>query len=270
MSSSVTNDELMRALKELTVQVQAIATALQAREDRREYHAKYYLKRKADKKRKETEVAQTRLPNTKGSHFCGHRMYNVPVKDWANALKQFADSGRSVFNWLTWLAWTWNQNTFVFSPITKSGGYFHVYIGTTTRNGKDAPLRGRYSQNDLVGQMHIKAFKTKTSAETFSSSIWWDYTFRTVGLVLSEVEDQPWFKQLSRTWHDVMRISLGQMGCYELGTDWCWEQTEEDLVKLSKGYNRVRHMLEPAMRATMKGWFAGDGEPFKAKPAQSQ
>ena len=88
--------------------------------------------------------------------------------------------------------------------------------------------------------------------------------------MLSEVEDQPWFKQLSSTWHDVMRISLGQMGCYELGTDWCWEQTEEDLVKLSKGYNRVRHMLEPAMRATMKGWFAGDGEPFKAKPARSQ
>ena len=103
--SSVTNDELMRAIKELTVQVQSIASALQAREDRREYHAKYYLKRKADKAKKATEVAQTRLPNTKGSHFCGRRMYNLPTEDWANALKQFADSGRSVFNWLTWLAY---------------------------------------------------------------------------------------------------------------------------------------------------------------------
>ena len=79
----------MVAIVELKEQVARMADALQSREDRRMYQANYYKKRKEDKKKKAEELANARLPNTRGSHFTGLRKTNVPIKKWIEKMKQF-------------------------------------------------------------------------------------------------------------------------------------------------------------------------------------
>ena len=257
MSSSVSNEVLLAAIVELKEQVAKMAEALQSREDRRTYQANYYKKRKETKKQKAEELANARLPNTRGSHFNGLRKTNVPIKKWVDKMKQFGKEGRSVYNWITWLAWNWNQDVFVYNPLTRSGGYIHVYLGMSN----DKPYRHKYCQRDVTGQLNIRTIKTKIQAETLAGALWWDYSFRTIGLVFNEVKNEEWFKQLDRSWETVIRIALGQYGFFELGDGWLWEETQTDINKLAKGYNKIRNYLEPAWRASLKGWFC-KGEPF--------
>ena len=254
----------MVAIVELKEQVARMADALQSREDRRVYQSNYYKKRKEDKKKKAEELANARLPNTRGSHFTGLRKTNVPIKKWIEKMKQFGREGRSVFNWITWLAWSWNQDTFVFNPLTRSGGYIHVYLGMSDKR----PYRHKYCQRDVTGQLNFKTFKTPVQAETLASALWWDYSFRTIGLVYNEVREEEWFKRLDKSWVAVLTIAMGQYGFYEIGDEWVWEPNETNLVRLSRGYNKIRHFLEPTWKASLKGWFC-KGEPFAPSPAKS-
>jgi len=268
MSSPVSTESLMAAIVELKEQVARMADALQSREDRRVYQANYYKKKKEDKKKKAEDLANARLPNTKGSHFTGLRKYNVPVVKWIEKMKQFGREGRSVFNWFTWLAWSWNQDTFVFNPLTRSGGYIKVYLGMSNKNGRDVPYRHNYCQRDVTGQLNFKEFKSPVQAETLAGALWWDYAFRTISLVFNEVKEEDWFKKLDKSWDSVIRIAMGTYGFYELGDEWMWEPNEQNLPRLSKGYNKIRNFLEPTWKASLKGWFC-KGEPFAPNPAKS-
>ena len=59
----------------------------------------------------------------------GSRDRRLPAAEWGEVLKSFVQRGLSPYNFLSWLAWKWNKDTFQHVPITKSGGYMHVFIG---------------------------------------------------------------------------------------------------------------------------------------------
>ena len=115
----VSNEELLAAVVQLKEQVQRIAEAMEKQQGRKSYQADYYKK----KKRKAALArAVVRLPNKDRHCLEGPRDSRLPHAVWAKQLKAFAERGLSAYNYITWLAWTWNHNTFEHVPITKSGG----------------------------------------------------------------------------------------------------------------------------------------------------
>ena len=98
------NEAVLAAVVELKEQVQRIADAMERRQNRKSYQAEYYKKRKAAKAAK-----LVRLENTNRHCLKGRRDNRLPHEAWA--LKTFVERGLSPYNYITWLAWAWNQNT---------------------------------------------------------------------------------------------------------------------------------------------------------------
>ena len=253
----VTNEEIMAELKGLREQVAEMAAALQDSKARKEYQSAYYQKRKAAKAKKAAELARTRLSNPDRSVFDASRDYRVPHAKWAAKLTEFAERGLSVWNWLTWLAWSFNQDTWEFPPITRSGGYMHVYIGRS--NGK--ALRGKYTERDVTGHVRVSTFSSAVQLETFAGALFWKYTFRTICIVSGEHENV--VEKLPANWQKTLRILMGGFGCYEYAPDKFFDPNEADLNVASKAYAIVRPHLEMGWSSTLKGFFSKE-EPFTA------
>ena len=105
---------ILESIGKLRTEVRGLAGELKKLQDRKKYHAEYYQKRKATnaKTKKKKEVVDTRLPNADRHCLEGRRDQRLPFAEWAQMLKQFADRGLSAYNFLTWLSWTWNHNTY--------------------------------------------------------------------------------------------------------------------------------------------------------------
>ena len=251
-------EELRAEIEKLRVQVQRMADALQKKEDRTQYQAEYYKKRKAAAKALKKEVKRL---SSERCVFKGLRRRDVPHKLWAQKMQEFLQDGRSIYNWLTWVAWSWNQNTWEFPPITRSGGYYNVFIGMS---GAKA-LRSRYTERDITGHVRVRTFTTKLQLETFSSALFWAYCFRTVGLVASEhEEDSEWYQQMPTRWRNVIEVLKGALGQFKIpNSEIYFNPEEKDLQVMSKAYGHVRLMLEQVWACTLKGWFSKK-EPFTA------
>jgi hypothetical protein len=252
-------DEMAREIRALKVQVQRMADAMQRREERASYQAEYYKK---NKKKKSDKVALKRATRLKCDRhiFEGLRRYDVPHGKWAQKMREFVEQGRSVYNWLSWLAWSWNQDTWQFKPITRSGGYYNVFIGMS---GNKA-LRSRYTERDITGHLRVTTFTTKLQVEIFSNALFWKYAFRTVGIVASELEEDDWFlNKLPKRWRDVIEVLKGAQSGYKIpNSEFCFNPDETDLKIASKAYGHVRVVLEQVWACTMKNFFAQE-EPFK-------
>ena len=254
-------EELRAEIRELRVQVQRMADALQTKQDRSQYQAEYYKKRKAAKAlKKEQDRASKRLSSER-CVFKGLRRRDVPHKLWAQKMQEFLRDGRSIYNWLTWVAWSWNQDTWEFPPITRSGGYYNVFIGMSG----EKPLRSRYTERDITGHVRVITFTTQLQLETFSSALFWAYCFRTVGLVASEhEEDSEWYQQMPTRWRNVIEVLKGALGQFKIpNSEIYFNPEEKDLQVMSKAYGHVRLMLEQVWACTLKGWFSKK-EPFTA------
>ena len=177
----------------------------------------------------------------------------------AQRLKQFVEEGRSAYNYISWLAWAWNHNTFDHAPITRSGGYFQVLIGLT--NGK--PLRSKYSERDLTGHVRINRFVKPEQLDTFANSLWWKWTFHTLARIVSDCEDEPWFERLGDNWHRPLKVAMGGFGMYEV-QGVMFDHTERDLNIQSKAYGLLRPTLTMCWSSFLKGLFSKE-EPFSKK-----
>ena len=260
----VSNEKLLAELLALKTQVCRIADALQKQEDRKQYQAEYYKKKKAEKKKKK---ASNKLENRNKHVLEGTRDRRVPYKMWAAKLKQFYERGLSPYNYITWLAWAWNHDTFQIVPITKSGGYMHVFIGMSAQDGGRA-LRAKYSERDITGHVRVNTFKNKTQQDVFASALFWKWSFRVLGMVISEVDDQDWYKALGETWHRPMGVLQGPYGMYEVkhcgGSEPVYFNPDEPNLNLaSKMYGLLRPTLEMGWSSTLKGFFMKT-EPFIA------
>ncbi len=222
-------EELRAEIRELRVQVQRMADALQTKQDRSQYQAEYYKKRKAAKAlKKEKDRASKRLSSER-CVFKGLRRRDVPHKLWAQKMQEFLRDGRSIYNWLTWVAWSWNQ------------------------------------ERDITGHVRVITFTTQLQLETFSSALFWAYCFRTVGLVASEhEEDSEWYQQMPTRWRNVIEVLKGALGQFKIpNSEIYFNPEEKDLQVMSKAYGHVRLMLEQVWACTLKGWFSKK-EPFTA------
>ena len=249
----VTNEQLLAAVQALGTQLKAIAGALDKQQKRRDYQAAYYKKRKAAAAEKARRIE---LPN--GHCLESRRDDRIPAGAWAKQLQRFVERGLSPYNFLTWLAWAWNQDTFNHVPITKSGGYMHVFIGYS---GKKA-LRCKFSERDITGRMRISRFTRPEQLDTLSQALYWKWTFHTVHKVVQDyAEENEWFGALSENWKKVLKVAMGQFGCYEIKGE-VWDPNERDFSVINKTYGHLRPTLDMSWNAFLRGLFSKE-EPFK-------
>ena len=252
---------ILASISKLRCEVKEIADQLKKQQDRKKYHAEYYQKRKAKeaKKKKEKQVDDNRLTNHNKHCLEGSRDKRLPFAEWAKVLKQFVDRGLSAYNFMTWLSWTWNHNTFRHVPITKSGGYMNVFIGMSG----DKPLRHKYSERDVTGRVRVRTFKTPVQLEPLGQALWWHWGYAVLMQVVSEVADEPWYEKLGDAWHRPMQVMQGAFGCYQIREGLIFDPTETDLVLATKGYQAMRPTLECGWGACLKGLSCKE-EPFIA------
>ena len=250
----VSNEEVLAAVAKLAEQVQRIAAAMEKQQDRKSYQAEYYKRRKA--KKAEAAARAKRLSNKDRHCLDGPRDLRLPFAAWAGRMKAFADRGLSAYNFITWLAWTWNHNTYEHVPITRSGGYMHVFIGMSG----DKPLRTKYSDRDVTGFMRVNTLTRPEQLDTLRDALFWKWTFGCVFSVVSEVEDEGWFNTLGESWHKPLKVAMGGYGCYEIKGH-TFDPSERDLEVASKTYGLLRPTLEMIWNAFMRGLFCKE-EPF--------
>lgn len=252
--------DLMEAIAAIKVQVERIADAMQKQQDRKEYQAEYYKKRKRTAAEKRT-VARTRLNN--GNQHClgeGKRDKRLPHAAWARKLKEMAGRGLSAYNFLTWLAWAWNHNCFEHVPFTRSGGYYQVYIGTS---GEKA-LRSRYSERDVTGHVRVYTFKTHAQLDTYKDALFWRWSYAVLSPVVWDLDGEPWYDGLGDSWKKPFKIAQGGFGGYEVSDGVEFDPTERDLKIASKTYAKVRPTLEMCWGSWLRGLNSKE-EPFKSK-----
>ena len=246
--------QLIGIVASLKEQVQRMADVMQKREERREYQAAYYKKRKAAA----NVVVKKGLANLNRHCLEGMRDPRVPAAEWAVVMRRFVEEGRSAYNFLSWLAWKWNKDTFQHVPITRSGGYLHLFIGMSG----DKPLRQKYTERELMGQIKVYTFSRPEQLEFFREAKWWTWGFHVLGSVVLIVEDEPWFKKLGNDWVCPLRLMMGCYGCYEVRQDVFFDPNEPNLVKASKMVGYVRPTLDMCWGACKNGLVSKE-EPFR-------
>ena len=254
----VSTEDLMAEIRELKEQVQRMADAMLLKEDRKKYQAEYYRKKKAAKAKKKKEDA--RMPNPDRPLFEGRRNeHKMPHKRWAAKMREFLEDGRSVWNFLTWMAWAWNQDTWQMAPITRSGGYYHVFIGL---DGNGKAIRSKYTERDVTGHVRVNSFTSTLQLSAFADALWWKYAFRSFGYITGYHDCSDWYQKVPAQWDKTLLLLQGNMGNVELQPGLVFDQNEADLHRASKMYGLARMTLEQAWACSLKGFFATE-EPFK-------
>ena len=255
-----TDERILAELRDLKEQVKRLADAVQKQQDRRSYQKDYYKRRKAGKK----AVPKSGLLN-RDVHCLDvnrGRDNRLPVAEWAKVLRVFAEKGASSYNFLTWLSWVWNHDTYQHQPITRSGGYYQVFIGHSGRKA----LRNKYGEKELFGNVKLTKFANKVQLERFIGAPWWMWGYGVLGAVVREVDDEDWWSNLPDRWTKPLRLMQGGYGAYPVKSDLVFDPASlggphADLVRATRMYVAARNDLEVGWRACTKGLFAQE-EPF--------
>ncbi len=247
--------DVLREMAAIKSQVQRVADALEKQEDRKKYQAAYYQQRK--KTAKAAKIAKEKLSLKRMNppmHCLGvPRDKELPHAKWAEKLKEFARRGLSPYNFLTWLAWEWNKNTYRHVPITRSGGYYNVIIGMSG----EKPLRSKLTERDVTGHVRVNSFTKPEQMDSFASAIWWKWGFNCVTPLLWELveTDEPFWKGLGDAWHRPLQVVQGSFGQYKVN-GLVFDPSVRDaelLAKSSKVYGILRPTLEMIWGACLKG-----------------
>ena len=251
----VSNAEVMEAVKTLAAQVRRIAEQLEKANDRKRYHKEYYQRRKKEKVQKE-EAASTKLqvPEDR-SVFRASSKVQLPVAKWLRKLVQFHDAKRPVENFLTWLTWSWNRDTFSIQPITKSGGYHNVVIGLSGKK----PIRNKHTDGDMFPKLRQR-FTSVGQIDTFSNCKWWDFGFCVLGRVFEDAKDEGVFDRLSPRYQKMIRVMVGSTGECPAG-DINFDPLNTNIDEMNKTIKRVRNSIECGVAACKRGLYMPE-EPF--------
>ena len=260
--------EVRKQLRETSVKLAEVVELMQRRERRAEYQRKYYADRKAQKKRKKkAEPVRSGLENPNENNLNllkilkDRRLLKV-FPQWAEVAYGFADSGHSAFNFLQWLTFTWNVQTYWFRPVTRSGGYNHVFIGFS---GPTKALRCKYSDNELFGCVKKCSFVTKPQVEAFRDAPWWRWGYNVLGQVVfcMQEEDEKRWDRLPLSFRRPLLLMMGGSGAFELKKGLEFDPYEGNPDKLGKAYGLAKMDLDMCWGACKKGLFAGKEEPFR-------
>ncbi|MAD44255.1 MAG: hypothetical protein CMH98_04545 [Oceanospirillaceae bacterium] len=226
---------------------------------RKKQQAKSYQKRKAKKKKGLRNPECNNVAVRMGVYHRDTRLGPLQEGRWARVAFHFAESARGPYAFLQWLCYEWNCNTYWVKPITRSGGYNHVMIFSG-----EAPLRQKYSDNELFGCLRRTSF-TRIQQEQFSSAIWWWWGSAMLGRVVFSMRDEyeeRWAKVDDRFKKPLM-LMMGHMGEVEVRNGLHFDQNEKNPDKLGKAYRFARLELDAGWNACKKGLFAKE-EPFQS------
>ena len=253
-------EQAVAEIRELAKEVKRLADLVQTQLDRKSYQADYYKKRKASKAKK----VRPGLVNRESAALSDQgRDMRLPTAKWGHVLQKFAESGASPCNFLTWLAWTWNKNTYRAAPITRSGGYNQMFIGFSGCDAEAKPLRSKYSDKDLFGCAKLQKFSNLVQLERFQNAPWWAWGRGVLAPVVNDLTEHAWWKQMPEHWRRTLLLMMGQYGSYDLGGGLIFEPdcACTDLNKASKMFQKARPHLEMGWRACIRGLFSSK-EPF--------
>ena len=261
MTSASQTTALLEAVASMSEKLDKVLAFMEKKCVRKEYQAAYYKKRKAKQ-----ELMARMLVNPKGHCLEGLKDKRLPFDQFGTQLRAFRERGLSLYNFVTWLAWKWNHDTYAFAPITRSGGYYNVVIGMTGTHKVEA-LRHRYAERDVTGHLRCSTITRLDQIDTFCDALWWKWSYRVLYQVKGASENEVWYKRLPKTWHRQLNIAAGSVGCEVLWGDYCFEPNERDLPKATRAYRIVRPVLTCMWNAWRKGLFSKD-EPFKIEKCE--
>ena len=239
---------------------------------RAKYQAEYYAQRK------ETRLTETRpgLKNPERNNL------NLPMgwdkrlqsklEEWAEIAFRFKDARRGPFDFLEYLAYQWNNETYWHKVITRSGGYNHVFIGFSGSK----PLRTKCTDCDLFGCVKRTSF-TRAQRDQFADAHWWRWGYGVLGKVVNEMQDQHeerWLK-LPKRFTRPLLLMMGGFGQVEVRQGLVFDPNEPDTAKVGKMYVYAKPDLDRGWNACKRGLFATEKPTFPcinaptAQPSQS-
>ena len=249
------NRTMNEQMQKMAEQMQKMAEMLEKAHCRKAYHKDYYSRRKEEKaENKKIAADRLEVPNK-----CIFQATGLPLKKWVDKMVKFHELGKSPENFLTWLAWSWNKNTFTLPPITRSGGYNNVLIGKTGDKG----LRARYTESDMFPTVRFPKFTKMVQLDAFHSCKWWRFGARVLGKVYLLADDMEIFNKFRPRFQKLIRVMVGSTGECPAGDGECFDQNQDDMVVMNRTFRKVRFALESAVAACKKGLFMKE-EPFTA------
>ena len=251
-------------MRELEKRVEALEAQLTCKSKRKKYNQDYYQKKKKEKKKEERALRHMnpRLntifsvsPGACRTAWKTRPDLPYPLEVWTQKLKDFVAQGRRVDQYLEWLAWSWNHDTWMYQPVTKTSGRWHYFV---SKSGTKAQ-RQAFTDRDFTG--HVKAHQTrftKLHQDVIQSALWWRYADLTFKMIIVNSFDSEWFDALPTDYKKVLLVASSEE--YELegkSFHYCLD-VEEGLGKM---YTLALPTLQRAWRATFNG-FKAKKEPF--------
>jgi len=226
---------------------------LKGKNARAEYQAKYYVERREAALLKENSG---RLRNPDRNNLDLPRGWDKrlgpKVHEWAELCYRFAAARKSPFEFMEWLAFTWNSCTYWNKVITKSGGYFHLFIGFSGTK----PLRSKWTENDLFGSVRRTTFN-RIQRDQFRDAPWWKWGFGVLGKVVHQMkeEDDRW-AELDTRFTRPLLLMMGGYGLVEVRQGLYFDQHEDDCNKIGKMYAHAKPDLDRGWKACKRGLFS--------------
>ena len=166
-------NNISEELQKLSASVSKIHEHLIPKISRRDYQKEYYKKR--------TKQNGTKIKNPSHGAFA-NKDNRLPFAKWANAgLKSARPS-----QFIEWLAYQWNRNSYQHPPVTRSGGYYNVFVSFDGTGMK--PLRNKHTDVDMFGK--LRRFTT-LSLEACRDAKMWNFGYCVVWPVFQIMREDP-------------------------------------------------------------------------------
>ena len=216
-----------------------IQELLQDRHTRQEATSK--RKQKYREKQQHAVSGKIKLPSKHVLRHKDPRLYKHHSAALQEGFKAFAESN-DPFGFAAWVAWYWNSEVYFKRPITFSGGYFQVWLGT---------CRNRYGGFDLMGhnRKQLRVLKNDAERHDFRERPWWDWCYHVLMPLLRWGEEN---LKMQAHFDRCIRLVLGDLGEYEVFNDQYWGQNS-DLPSINKMLKRIAPDLWSMWNGFLKG-----------------
>lgn len=239
--------------------LQEVLKLLQEKKARAAYQSRYY----AARREKTLQGLKNPDRNNLNLPMGWDRRLRPKMLEWGAVAYRFAEERKTPYQFMEWLAYTWNNCTYWHKPITRSGGYNNLFIGFSA--GK--PLRSKWTDNDLFGCVRRTKF-TRAQRDQFSNALWWNWGYGCLGKVLLEMQEEEarWAK-LPGHWTRPCLLMMGGFGMVEVRTGLFFDPGEGDCNKVGKMYAYAKPDLDRGWDACKRGLFAKE-EPHVTAPTK--
>ena len=212
----------------------------------------YYVKRK---RRAHEEKYANRIKNADCNNLSSREVrLESKFKQWAAVGIQFGLQKAQPEHFLEWLAYQYNNTTFWEKPVTKSGGYWHVFIGWSGTK----PLRTKCTDCDVFGKPKLKF--TATSQLQYCDAVIWKWAYCVLFQVLQKMEEDSRFKELPERFCKMLQLMCGAYG--QINVHGHEFDPSLPLHALNKIFPFVMPTLTRGMAFVKRG-FVGKIEPYQ-------